>query len=35
VNDLYGLSVKRLDLKENDFHWKDEAKRLQGDAVVP
>lgn len=34
VNDLYTLSVKRLDLKQNDFHWKDGAKKLQGDAVA-
>lgn len=34
VNDLYALSVQHLDLKENDFHWKDGAKRLQGDAVA-
>lgn len=30
VNDLYALSVKRLDLKQNDFHWNDAAKRMQG-----
>lgn len=34
VNDLYTLSVNRLDLKENDFHWKDGAKKLQGEAVA-
>ncbi len=34
ANDLYTLSVNRLDLKENDFYWKYGAKRLQGDAVA-
>ena len=34
VNDLYALSVGRLDLKENDFHWKDAAKKIQGEAVA-
>ena len=34
VNDLYGLMITRLDLKQNDFHWKDAAKRIQGDAVA-
>lgn len=34
VNDLYTLSVNRPDLKENDFHWKDGAKKLQGEAVA-
>jgi hypothetical protein len=34
VNDLYTLSVKHLDLKQNDFHWKDGAKKLQGEAVA-
>lgn len=34
VNDLYALSVMHPELKANDFHWKDGAKRLQGDAVA-
>jgi hypothetical protein len=34
VNDLYTLSVNRLDLKQNDFHWKDAARKIQGDAVA-
>ena len=34
VNDLYTLSVNRLDPKENDSHWKDAAKRLRGEAVA-
>ena len=34
VNDLYTLMNSRLDLKQNDFHWKDAAKKIQGDAVA-
>ncbi len=34
VNDLYTLSVGRLDLKENDFHWKGAAKKIQGETVA-
>ena len=34
VNDLYNLMVNHLDLKANDFHWKDAAKKMQGDAVA-
>ena len=34
VNDLYTLMSTRLDLKQNDFHWKDAAKKIQGDAVA-
>jgi hypothetical protein len=26
--------IKHLDLKQNDFHWKDGAKKLQGEAVA-
>lgn len=34
VSDRYELPVKHLDLKQNDFHWKDAAKRIQGDAAA-
>ena len=34
INDLYALMIKHLDLKQNDFHWKDAAKKIQGDAVA-
>ena len=34
VNDLYSLMINRPDLKQNDFHWKDAAKKIQGDAVA-
>jgi hypothetical protein len=34
VNDLYSLMINRLDLKQNDFHWKDAAKKIQGEAVA-
>ena len=34
INDLYALMSNHLDLKQNDFHWKDGAKKIQGDAVA-
>ncbi len=34
VNDLYSLMINHLDLKQSDFHWKDAAKKIQGDAVA-
>jgi len=34
VNDLYSLMINHLDLKANDFHWKDAAKKIQGDACA-
>ena len=34
VNDLYSLMIKHPEMKANDFHWKDAAKKLQGEAVA-
>jgi lysophospholipase L1-like esterase len=34
INDLYGLMSSKLDLKQDGFHWKDAAKKIQGDAVA-
>ena len=34
VNDLYALMISHPEMKQNDFHWKDPAKKLQGEACA-
>ena len=34
VDDLYALMFAHPEMKANEFHWKDDAKKLQGQAVA-
>jgi lysophospholipase L1-like esterase len=34
VNDLYSLMTNRLELKTDEFHWQDAARKIQGNAVA-